>query len=160
MWNLIARWFFYEGHCTWHAHNFPPVPEHAPSRPNLPAKPDTHKQQAPGFPSAAFREDWHMVNMGMKALQQDLDETKMKLERWVVLKGNGVQQVEAQNKYTNSSNKVWSWLTEKTVKKKAAMEVTVLKLNFDTNPSKKEKGLQREVMMLEMYLAQYCIQTV
>lgn len=47
-----------------------------------------------------------MVNMGMKALQQDLDETKMKLERWVVLKGNGVQQVEAQNKYTNSSNKV------------------------------------------------------
>lgn len=51
-------------------------------------------------------------------------------------------------------------MTEKTVKKKAAMEVTVLKLNFDTNPSKKEKGLQREVMMLEMYLAQYFIQTV
>lgn len=42
---------------------------------------------------------------------------------------------------------------------KAAREVMVLKLNFGTNPSKKEKGLQR-VTMLEMYLAQCCIQTV
>lgn len=43
---------------------------------------------------------------------------------------------------------------------KAAREVTVLKLNFGTNPSKKEKGLQRRAMMLETYLAQYCIQIV
>lgn len=36
----------------------------------------------------------------------------------------------------------------------------MLKLDFGTNPSKKEKRLQRGVMMLETYLAQYCIQTV
>lgn len=42
---------------------------------------------------------------------------------------------------------------------KAAREVWVLKLDFGINPSKKEKGLQRGVMMLEIYLAQYFIQT-
>lgn len=42
-----------------------------------------------------------MVDMGMEALQQDLDETKMKLVRWMVLLGNGFQQAEAQNKHTN-----------------------------------------------------------
>lgn len=42
---------------------------------------------------------------------------------------------------------------------KAAREVWVLKLDFGINPSKKEKRLQRGVMMLEIYLAQYFIQT-
>lgn len=41
-----------------------------------------------------------MVNMGMEALQQDPDETKIKLARWLVLLGNELQQVEAQNKHT------------------------------------------------------------
>lgn len=43
---------------------------------------------------------------------------------------------------------------------KAAREVMVLKLNFGTNSSEKEKRLQRGAMMLETYLARYCIQTV
>lgn len=42
-----------------------------------------------------------MANMGMEALQQNLDETKMKLVRWMVLLGNGLQQEEVQNKHTN-----------------------------------------------------------
>lgn len=58
------------------------------------------------------------------------------------------------------TTKVWSWLTKKTVMEKAAREVMVLKLNFGTNSSEKEKRLQRGAMMLETYLAQYCIQTV
>lgn len=40
------------------------------------------------------------VNMGMEALQEDPDETKIKLARWLVLLGNEFQQVEAQNKHT------------------------------------------------------------
>lgn len=36
----------------------------------------------------------------------------------------------------------------------------MLKLIFGSNPSKKEKGLQRGVKMLEMYVALCCIQTV
>lgn len=42
-----------------------------------------------------------MVNMGMEALQQDLDETKIKLVRSLVLLRNELQQVAAKNKHTN-----------------------------------------------------------
>lgn len=41
---------------------------------------------------------------------------------------------------------------------KGAREVTVLKLNFGSNPSKKEKGYKGESSCWK--LAQYCIQTV
>lgn len=51
-------------------------------------------------------------------------------------------------------------LTKERVMEKAAREVMVLKLNFSTNPSEKGKELQRGAMMVETYLAQYCIQTV
>lgn len=62
-------------HWADHRHHFPPVTEHTPSRPNLQAKLDTpYKQQAPGFSSAAFREEsilQHTASMQMEVLQHD-----------------------------------------------------------------------------------------
>lgn len=119
-----------------------------------------YKQWAPGFCSAAFREDsvlHYTASMQTETLQRDHRQDQKEAHQ-MVLPGNGLWWDQAQKEHTDRLHQDMK-LIEETVMEKAAQKLMALKPNFGTKLREREKGLQRVDVILETYLAQCCVQT-